>query len=583
LKWPLSTPRRGQIACLVLGLILASPALAVPFALDDYFHLANLEGLSAAKLRWWELFTFAPADAARRSALIAEGTMPWWSAADLRLAFFRPLSSALVVMDHAVFGRWAPGWHLHALLWWGALLVCVGRCYRRVLPAGLALFSLLLFAIDDAHWMPIAWLAARNGQVAMVPALLGLMAHLRWREEGWRAGAVLAPLGLAVGLLGGEVAFGVLAYVLAFEVVGRTRTPGDGPGRGLLPYAPVLVVYAVVRKAAGAGVSGSGSYLDPTHDPVGFAGSAPGRVTALIADAVFNVPGELWGAGTLARGILVAAGLLALALVVLWLRRALAVLPPAEARAVRWLALGALLALVPGAASMMGERILLPASLGAAAVFAVLVRDGARRWRAARGQGFLRRAALGLLIAAVALPNLVLAPPMLMAKILFWRKMADRTHAGVCRLPLDRPTGIVVLWSDDPSVLLFAGAVRRLQCPEAMTSWTVLSISPHPQQLERTSPATLALTTRDQPLLDSAWELGVRAPGRPLRAGDSVVQAGGLRLTVAAVRDGRPTELRIEAPGPLEQGPFGFFVWRKGGLSPFPLPPQGASVTLTGR
>jgi hypothetical protein len=306
-------------------------------------------------------------------------------------------------------------------------------------------------------------------------------------------------------------------------------------------------------------------------------------VTALVGDTVFNLPGELWGAGAAARSLLIAAGLLGLALVVPWLRRALAALRPEEARSVRWLGAGALIALVPGAASMMGERILLPASLGAAAVFAVLLRDGARRWRAGRGQGLPRRAALAGLIAALALPNLALAPSLLVAKTVAWKVIADRTREGACRAPLDRPARAVVLWADNPAVLLFAGAVRRFHCPEGLMSWTVLSVSPHPQALERTSPSALTLRAPERPLLDSAWELGVRAPGRPLRAGDTVVQEGGLRITVADTRDGRPTKVRIEAPAPLDQGPFRFFVWRKGGLTPFPLPSEGASAWLTGR
>jgi len=58
--------RRATGACLLLGLLLALPALAAPLALDDLFHLALLEGKAPASMRWWELFTFAPGDPARR-------------------------------------------------------------------------------------------------------------------------------------------------------------------------------------------------------------------------------------------------------------------------------------------------------------------------------------------------------------------------------------------------------------------------------------------------------------------------------------------------------------------------------------
>src|SRR5690349_21702579 len=97
--------RRAITICLLLGVALALPALAAPLAFDDLFHLAALEGRTPAPLRWWELFTFAPGDPARRELFVAGGVLPWWSAPDLKLAFWRPLSSALVVLDHTLFGR----------------------------------------------------------------------------------------------------------------------------------------------------------------------------------------------------------------------------------------------------------------------------------------------------------------------------------------------------------------------------------------------------------------------------------------------------------------------------------------------
>jgi hypothetical protein len=576
------TSPRWQVACVLLGVLLALPCLALPFAGDDFFHLANLEGVSPARLRWWELFTFAPGDPARREALVASGVLPWWSAADLQLAFFRPLSSALVVADHALFGRAPLGWHLHSLVWWAALLACTALLYRRVLPAGTALLSLLLFAVDDAHWMPIAWSAARNGMVAMVPALLGLVAHVRWRERAWRPGAVLAPLGFAVGLLGGEGALGVLAYVVAFEAVGHAPAPGQRYLGGLLPHAIVLALYALVRRAAGVGVSGSGAYVDPSHEPLRFAWSALGRVPALIGNAVFGLPAELWSSGPRSRPTLVVAGLLGLGLVAVWLRKALAGLAPGEARAVRWLAVGAVLALIPGAGAMLGERLLLPASLGAAVVFAVLLRDGARRWRTSTGLG--RRAALAVLLAAIALPNLVAAPALLVAKTAFLQKFADRARVGVCREPLDGPgpTRAVVLWADNPSIMLFAASTRWFHCPDGMASWTLLSISPHAQRLTRTSAQGLTLTAVDQPLLDSEWEMAVRAAGRSFHAGDAVVQDGGLRITVESVDRGYPQALHLHFPRPIDGSEFRFFVWRKGGLTKVELPQQGASTWLNG-
>jgi hypothetical protein len=567
---------------MVLGIALALPGLAAPFAIDDFFHIASLEGAAPASFRWWELYTFSPSDAQRRDMLIGSGALPWWSAPDLKLAFFRPLSSALVALDHSLFGRHVIGWHLHSLLWWAALLVVAGRFYRRVLPAGAAAFALLLFVVDDSHWLPIVWSAARNGLVATVPALLGLAAHVRWREHGWRPGVVLAPLGFAVGLAGGEVALGVLAYVVAFEALGRGRDRWRTRILALAPYVALLAVYAVARAATGAGVAGSASYIDPTRDPLDFARAALGRVPALVGNLVLNIPSELWGGDIRTRPWLAGVGLLAATSVGVWLRSALRSLPPDEARPVRWMAGGALLGLVPGAAAMLGERVLLPSSLGAAAVFAVLLRDGLRRWREARGGGVGRRGLLGVGIALLGVPNLVLAAPLLVGKILLWNSLADRARDEVCRLPLEGPGPIraVVVWAEEPPLAEFGGGARWFYCRGSLVSWTVLSMAPDAQRLTRTSQTELTLATLGRPLLGSEWEALFRSPDRPMQAGDTVRQQGGLEVSVQAVADGRPTRVLFRFPIRIEGSEFRLLVWRGGRPAALPVPAVGDSVLL---
>lgn len=577
-----STPRRAYLTSVIAGVVLALPALGAPFAIDDFFHIASLEGAAPARVRWWELFTFAPADALRRDILVQSGALPWWTAPDLEIAFFRPLSSALVALDHGLFGRAVLGWHIHSLLWWAALLLVAGRFYRRVLPAGAAAFALLLFAVDDSHWLPLVWSAARNATVAMVPALLALVAHLRWREDGWRPGLVLAPLAFAVGLAGGEVALGVLAYVVAFEALGRVQ---DRWGTRLLasaPYGAVLAVYALARRATGAGVSGSASYIDPTRQPLVFVRAALGRVPALVGNSVFDVPSELWGAGIGARPWLVGVGLLAAMLVGIWLRAALREMPPEEGRSVRWLTAGAVLALVPGAAGMLGERVLLPSSLGAAAVFAVLLRDGLRRWREARGRGGGRRAIVAIGLVLLGLPNVVLAAPLLVGKIVLWKGLGDRAREQVCGVPLEGagPTRAVVVWAEEPPLAEFGGGVRWFYCRGTIASWTVLSMAPDAQRLTRTGPDELTLSMLGRPMLRSEWEDLFRSPDRPMRAGDTVRQRGGLEIAVQAVTDGRPTLVRFRFPGRIEASEFRLLVWRGGRLAALPVPGVGESVLL---
>jgi hypothetical protein len=479
-----------------------------------------------------------------------------------------------------LFGRSAIGWHVDCLLWWGALLAAVALLYRRELSSRLSVVALAIFAIDDSHWMPIVWSAARNGLVATMPAVLGLCAHLRWRREGWRAGAVLGPLGLGVGLAGGEAAVGVFGYVAAYELLDGARAPAARRLMAFLPYVPLFAVYAIVRAAASAGIRGSASYVDPTSDPVSFAAAAIGRVPALAGNLVFNLPSELWAIDLRVRPLLVAVGVAAIVLVALWLRAALGELEDEDARSLRWLGAGALLALLPGAGAMTGERVLLPASVGAAAVFSVLVRDGIQRWRRLKGRAG-RRMLIGAGLVAVALPNVVLAGPLLVGKTLLWKVLADGARDTVCAAPLDGrgPARAIVAWAPDPPLAGFGGAIRWYHCRGNIVSWTVMSMSPYPQTLSRTSPTSLTLTALERPLLDGEWEVLFRSPRIPLHEGDTVTQDGGLRITVRAVERGRPSRVVFDFPKPIEESEYRLLVWREGRFDRLALP-IGQSIRL---
>lgn len=566
----------------MLGTLLAAPSLMAPFAVDDFFHIASLEGVGPAPLDWWELYTFAPLDAARRQMLIQSGALPWWSSPDLTLAFFRPLSSGLIALDHSLFGRNPTGWHLHALLWWVALLVTAGLLYRRLLPAATASLAMLLFAIDDAHWLPVTWSAARNGVVATVPALLVLAAHVRWREHGWTKGSVLSLLGFAVGLMGGEAALAMLGYVIAFELVGRPRETLRTRLVALAPHLALLILYAAVRSASGAGVSGSSLYVDPIREPLHFARVALGRVPALAGNLVLSVPADLWGAVPWTRPWLVTAGVGSLAGLGLWLRSALRNAEANEARQVRWLAVGAFLALVPGAAGMLGERLLLPSTFGAAPVFALLLRDGVRQWRITVGRRRPGRLPIAMAMLAIALPNLVLAGPLFIGKTVLWKVLADNMRAEVCGGDLDTSTHVIVVWSKDPPGAVLGRAIRWFYGKGRTASWTPLSFAPGPAILARTSANELTLSAFGKPLLGSEWDVLFRSTDRPMKVADTVTLQNGLRIVVEAVDDGLPTRVSFHFPSASQSSQFRFLVWQAGRLVPLVLPPIGGQVAVGG-
>ncbi len=196
---------------LLAGTLVSLPALRLGFVIDDYFHVWLLErgGLPAAL----ELFTFSDGDPIANALRREEGPYPWWTLDDLRLRFLRPLSGITHWLDHRVFGRTTWPMHLHSIAWHLGLVAVAAAVFRRLLPVGVAGLAALLFAVDDAHALPVMWLANRNALVALVPGFAGLLAHLPWREHGWTPGAWLVPPLLALGLAAGEPALGAFAYL----------------------------------------------------------------------------------------------------------------------------------------------------------------------------------------------------------------------------------------------------------------------------------------------------------------------------------------------------------------------------------
>ncbi len=177
--------------------------------LDDYVQVAALDGNNpdATPLG---LYQFYPSEPGVFQDRLCSGPIPWWTYPGIRENFCRPLSSALEMMDHTLFDHHYFWWHLHSLLWYLLLLLTWGRILQRTLPAKAAAVALMVFTLSETHWFPTIWLANRNALVAGVLALMGLLAHLRWREDNWGPGLILSLAGFSAGLAAGETALGVV-------------------------------------------------------------------------------------------------------------------------------------------------------------------------------------------------------------------------------------------------------------------------------------------------------------------------------------------------------------------------------------
>lgn len=577
LRW-LAFPRILWLS-LLAALLLALPTVWLGFITDDFGHLLLLEGLSAQGAPY-DLFRFASGDAAALKPMLDHGPYPWWTLPELKLAFWRPLSSALAVMDHTLFGRDARGWHLHSVAWYLAMVAVFGALLRRFLPGAIGALALFLFAIDGSHFMVVGWLANRNALVAAVPALFGLWMHLEWRESHRPWALPLSLAGLALGLLGGETALGVLAYVLAYELLGATG-PVARRLRALGPAALLGLGYLVLYKARGYGAYGSGSYMDPLSEPGRFLLGALEKLPVLLGAMVLEAPADLWMASTSVRPVLVGVGVLGFGLLAVLVRAAWPELTADERRHGGWLLLGAALSLLPVMATFPSNRLLLVPSLGAlVAVAAVLVRawrSQARGWRA-RGM----KVGAGVL----ALAHLVLAPLLWPGMSLLLRQMnaqgepvyqALEQQLDFARLPGQRVVALPIPIPGFGLYLPMVMAARGMPKPEA---WWTLSMSLEPHVLTRTGPTSLELSLTRGRFFTSEFEKVFRGPTYPLPRG-SRVELQGLRVTVLEADAEGPSRLGFEFDLPLEDPSFVFLEWKDGGPHRFTPPPVGARVALS--
>lgn len=572
---PTSSLTPARIATIaLLSVLLLLPSFGIGFLLDDYMLLAAVEDRLAGRGPEDGLFTFITGDPARTGELARRGLYPWWIQDDVRFAFFRPLSSALVRLDHAVFVGNPIGYHVHSLAWWLALLVAVAAVLRRTLPGSIAATALAVFAIDESHLVPAGWISNRNAVVALAPAFFGMWAHMRWREEGWRPGRFLGLAGFAVGLLGGEVGLSALGYPIAYEVV----TGRGGPlarARGAAPFVALGVAYLVVYVLGGYGAAGSGIYLDPIGAPLEFLRAAPGRLLALASGGVLGFSADTWMLGGAWRRALTGFGIAALLAAAALARLVSSRLDPPARRGLWWLLAGAALAVAPTLATFPSDRLMLASMPGLAGLLGAALVLGFDAWRSRRRALVLAGTAL---LASI---HLVLAPLASLATqaMLVAESRASRDAARSPVLREARGKEVVILLAPDHEIAFYVPLVMDHDRTFDHRGWRVLSLAPHDHVLSRPSSRTLRLDVVEGAMMGSLFEVLYRDRAHPLVAG-TVLERGLFRVEILADAGGKPTRVAFHFDRDLEDPSIAFVEWRDGALRRAALPAVGETRLL---
>ena len=395
---------------IALGLLLAIPTLWGGLHFDDYgIRIAILdqhvvEGVSGNP---WQPFSFLDGDPVRNHKLMDYGFLPWWSHIECRAAFMRPLTGLTHAIDYRLLDRLPMLMHLHSLLWFALLIWAAAILYRRLMgptmPAWIAALAALLFALDDAHGMPVGWLANRNGVLAGLFGVLTLVVYDRWRRDRWRPGALLAPMMLLAALLSKESGVCTGAYLAAYAVfLDRGKL-----SRRLMALLPCLMTGALwysVYKASGFGTAHSTVYIDPAHDPIGFASRVISEGPILLLGQLGLPPSQV--------SLLCSTSVLWIywlgSLAVLALIGALLVPLVARDRLARFFATGMVLSILPACSAFASDRLLMFVGIGAMGLVAMFL--GGLKEEAAWmpfSKGFNRLAAWFLLLVHLLIAGLL--------------------------------------------------------------------------------------------------------------------------------------------------------------------------------
>lgn len=590
---------------------------------DDFAQLGMSAGLYPDGLGEgyvpFDLYAFFRDDPAQLAAHVEVGIVPWWTEPGLHGTVLRPLSSALLSLDHRLTPVTTPGatriWHLHSLIWLAALIVAAGLALRRLLSPALALLAVALLACEAGLATPVGWLANRCVLIAGCFSFLAIWAHLGWRalEPGdrRRRGWIAAEIGCVIAALAaGEYGLAALAYVLGWELLAA-----DGGwrarARALAPALVPTLAWLLVHRALGYGTSGSAIYVDPLSAPLSWAALALERLPRLAAAAIWSIPadpgdmlrrfGTRWlpgGGGPVAeldvpafeRAHLIACvALVPLAALALSLARR--ELDAGERRALAALSLGAVLGLVPVTVAPAHARLLVAAQLGACALVAATavgaVRALRRRPDQAGARAWLRRLAPAplalVLIYANGPADLRWGQTYLAGLTNMNRSIAAAFTEG------DLLTGaradelasreVIVVNALSQTIGLHGQYFLHGQGLPAPRSWRSLAMAELPLIATRPRADALELSTVEGAWLQSQSEWFFRRPDHPLPAGTGFALPG-MTVEILDDLDGDPTRVRFGFPAQLDDPRYLWLISTSKGLMRWTPPALGARAAI---
>lgn len=592
-----------------LAVLLVTPSLNTGIQLDDLFHRVMIEHpgrFPTVQGRGpWDMFSFVPHDRAFVKRCIRDGILPWWSAADLRLSFFRPVSSFTHWLDYTLWPDRPVLMHLHSMVWLAALVAAVTALYRRVHGAGpLAGLAALLYAVDEAHALPAGWLANRNALIAAFLGTMTILAFVRWRQGSRPAGAI-APMVLLLALGSSEGALGVPAYLFAY-VLFLDKGSWIRRMSRLTPCAAATLAWIILYKRLGYGATDSGMYIDPAAEPAAFASAVVRNGPLLMLGQLALPPADVWGLlGAGVRPWYWGAALIVSALLLTRIvARSVAGLSDAsrvsDRRVAAFWSVGMILSMLPCCGTAPSNRLLLLSGLGAMpllAGFMLLVKDRHIAADVHETSPRLDHHLVALLV-GLHLIAAVCAGPILSRSAATFGTIIEPIAESMPGDSAVATEDLMIVHAPTTFLFHYANLLNFIQRRPVPARTFVLGSGLSSGTLTREEDRTLRVALRGgwlrhdgrvedgQPAapadlrhLWQTFDILFRTPDEKFTIGDRFEFADAEGEVTRVSLDGRPTEIRLRFERPLNDRRR-WMIYRAPRLEPFALPAVGASVGL---
>lgn len=284
-----------QILIGLLALLLTIFSLKSGYVHNDYLQNNTLAQQDFSKSIFRTTVTL---DSSQSVDLVEQGSLPWWTSPNARIAFFRPIADITHFIDFIMW-PWIPEpMHLQSILWYGLICSLSFVFFKKIIKSkNGALIAAYLFTADFNHFTTVTWLADRQRLLVILFGFASVVLFHLWRVHKREHFRYLSYVGFLMALLTAESGIASLGYIIAYAIFIEGLKLKKVTAL-LAPYTVLFIGWWIPYSAAGYGVKSTGFYTNPLHEPILFIQLAFERIPILFVEQWFKpsmfVPTKLW-------------------------------------------------------------------------------------------------------------------------------------------------------------------------------------------------------------------------------------------------------------------------------------------------